>query len=314
MKRYDILIPGNYSCDMVFREIDGYPELGKNLYSQHFDIVPGGITNTVFALQRLGTKVGWLTEAGNDLFSRFIIGQAELEGVDTSLIDRREESMRRITVALSYPEDRGFVSYVEHEPDVIDLALRHGNDVEYGHIHFARLHVDPRMPDLLRRRRERGVFISSDCQHHEHTLDDDLVREILSLVDLFIPNGKEAQELTGRDSLEDAARTLNDIVPNLIVKEGGEGAHAWYDGKHVYQEALDLTPRDTTGAGDVFNAGVLAAHIAGHDFKTCLRWGVVAGGLATQGPGGTATAPTREELEQRLRELDAEAATRESAE
>jgi sugar/nucleoside kinase (ribokinase family) len=314
MKRYDILIPGNYSCDMVFREIDGYPELGKNLYSQHFDIVPGGISNTVFALQRLGTKVGWLTEAGNDLFSRFIVDQAEVEGVETSLIRRRDQSMRRVTVALSYPEDRGFVSYIESEPDVIDLALQHGSDVEYGHIHFARLHVDPRMPDLLRQCRERGIFVSSDCQHQENTLKNDLVREVLSLIDLFIPNSKEAQELTGTDTLDDAAQALREIVPNLIVKEGGDGAHSWSEGKHVYQEALDLTPRDTTGAGDVFNAGVLAAHIAGHDIKTCLRWGVVAGGLATQGPGGTATAPTREQLEIRLRELDEEAATRESAE
>ena len=303
MAKYDILIPGNYSSDMIFRDIDGYPELGKNLFSQRFDIVPGGITNTVFALRRLGVNVGWITECGTDIFSRFILAQAEHEDVGTSLIVRREESARRITVALSYPEDRAFVSYTEHEPDVIQMALDLDDEVEYSHIHFARLHVDKRMPKLLRRCRDRGIFVSTDCQHHEETVSDPLVREILSLVDMFIPNEKETQELTGTDSLEEGAKVLSDIVPYLVVKQGGEGAHAWFDGRHIFQEAMHLKPSDTTGAGDVFNAGLLAAHISGQDLATCLRWAVVAGGLATQGPGGTGTAPDRRQLEEKLREL-----------
>jgi sugar/nucleoside kinase (ribokinase family) len=307
MKRYDILIPGNYSCDMIFRDIDGYPELGKNLFSQYFDIVPGGISNTVFAMRRLGINVGWLTECGNDIFSRFILAQAELEHVDTSLILQRKESIRRVTVALSYPEDRAFVSYTEDEPDVVEMALNQGDDVEYSHLHFARLHVDARMPGLLRRCKARGVFISTDCQYHEHFIDDPLVREILSLTDMFIPNEKETQELTQTNSLEEGAKILADIVPCLVVKQGGEGAHAWHDGKHIFQEAMHLKPSDTTGAGDVFNAGLLAAHIAGHNLATCLRWAVVAGGLATQGPGGTTTAPNREQLEAQLRKLQEKA-------
>lgn len=309
MKQYDILIPGNYSCDMIFRDIDGKPELGTNLYSEHFNIVSGGVTNTIVALRRLGINVGWLTEAGNDIFSRFILEYAENEEVDTSLIIRLKESTRRITVALSYPEDRAFVSYIQHNPDVIDLVLSYGDKIEYSHIHFAELLVDPRMPDLLRHCKERNVFVSSDCQYHEHTLKDPLVREIISLFDLFIPNAQETQALTETENLEDGAKVLSEIVPYLIVKEGGDGAHAFHGETHIFQEALDVESRDTTGAGDVFNAGVLAAKIAGHDLTTCLRWGIVAGGMATQGPGGTATAPNREELQKRLRELDEEVVT-----
>lgn len=306
MKQYDILIPGNYSADMIFRDLNGQPELGENLFSRYFDVVPGGISNTVFALQRLGIHVGWLTEAGNDMFSQFVIHRAEQEGIDTSLILRRDESMRRVTVALSYPEDRAFVSYTEREPDVIELTQQLDDSITYSHLHFARLHIDARMPDLLRRCRERGIFVSTDCQHHEYTLDDPLVKDILSLTDLFIPNAKEAQELTQTNSVSAAAKELRQIVPNLIIKEGDKGAHAWYEDRHVFQEALELKSRDTTGAGDVFNAGVLAAHIQGYNLETCLRWGTAAGGMATQGPGGTTTAPDREQLERKLKELQSQ--------
>src|SRR5690606_28864977 len=97
MKQYDILIPGNYSCDMIRRDIDGKPELGTNLYGVHFIVVSGGVTNTIVALRRLGISVGWLTEAGNDIFGRFILEYAENEGVDPSLVIRLKESTRRIT-------------------------------------------------------------------------------------------------------------------------------------------------------------------------------------------------------------------------
>ncbi len=54
---------------------------------------------------------------------------------------------------------------------------------------------------------------------------------------------------------------------------------------------------DTTGAGDSFDAGFLRAWLSGLRLAECVRQAVVAGALATRGPGGTAAQATAAELD-----------------
>jgi sugar/nucleoside kinase (ribokinase family) len=296
----DILVPGNYFCDLIFTSLPDFPKLGTEIYTGDMTVVPGGVLNTVVGLQRLGVSVGWAGAVGNDFFSRYILDWIQAEGIDMGLIARSDDSLRRVTVALSYPQDRAFVTYVDPAPDLVSMTLAALEHIECRHLHFHKLVIDERMPDLLRLCRERGIFVSMDCQYREDTLEIPLLRAILSQIDLFMPNAGEAQRLTMTDNLSAAAERLTTLVGYLVVKDGANGAHAWRNGLYFHAPALSLTPLDTTGAGDVFNAGFLAAHLAGYDIATCLRWGNISGGLSTQGYGGCSNAPTRAQLEAML--------------
>lgn len=301
-KKFDILIPGNYACNLIMTGLPGLPELGKEIYSEKLALVPGGVMNTVIALRKLEINVGWRGTVGTDFFSRAMLERAEREGVDTSLMIEVKKPLRIVTVALSYPEDRALVSYRDPDPSEINLLLNEElKEVQFRCLHFGFLVVDKRMPDLLQKYREQGVKISSDCQYHEGvTLDDPLVRDILAQIDIFIPNKSEVRLMTGEETLEAGAQKLSEIVPYLVVKAGGEGSHAWHKNRHYQQPPIEIEMVDTTGAGDVFNAGFLAAYLKGHDPDTCLRWGNIAGGVATQGYGGASPAPTLEELQGHL--------------
>lgn len=205
-----------------------------------------------------------------------------------------------MTVAISYPKDRAFVTYVDHAPNAIELLIESMDKLTFKHLHFTGLPLDPRTPEVLQQVRARGISVSMDCQHRPVTLAVSPVREILSQVDIFMPNASEARRLTERDSLDDAVERLREIVPFVVVKDGANGATAWRGYQRLHAPALRVEPLDTTGAGDVFNAGFLAAYFDNKDLMTCLRWGNVCGGMSTQGYGGTATAPTREQVEARL--------------
>ncbi|MFN8421130.1 MAG: carbohydrate kinase family protein [Anaerolineae bacterium] len=301
LRQFDIVIPGNYFCDIIFSGLPKFPELGTEIYTEAVTVVPGGVVNTIVALHRLNVNVGWIGTLGNDFFSRFVRDQVEQEQIDTSLLIQRDSSLKRVTVALSEPRDRAFISYVDPAPDTVGMLLEAWSEVNCGHLHFTRLMHDERLLPLLRDCRQRGIFVSMDCQHRTETIDLPLVQATLSLVDAFMPNASEALRITGATDVDAAARTLRRFVPLVVIKDGAGGAQAWHDGTHYHDPALpDMQVVDTTGAGDVFNAGFLAAHIAGSDLPACLRWGNICGGLSTQGYGGCTSAPTLAELKARL--------------
>jgi hypothetical protein len=297
---YDVLIPGNYFCDIIFTGMPQFPALGTEIYTTGLTVTVGGVMNTVIALRRLGVGVGWVGQVGDDFFSQFVLAEAQREGLDTSLIQRVPHALQRLTVALSYPHDRAFVTYVDPAPTSVEMLAAAAENVRFRHAHFTGLQLDPQTPGLLRRLRQRGISISMDCQHRPVSVDEPLVQEVLGLLDIFMPNRAEAALLTGEDDLYAAARRFLAWVPTLVIKDGGGGAYGWHDGQHIHAPAIAADVRDTTGAGDVFNAGFLAARLAGNDFATCLSWGNVCGGLSTQGYGGTQTAPTLAELRTRL--------------
>jgi sugar/nucleoside kinase (ribokinase family) len=300
LKRCEILIPGHYFCDVIFTGIPGFPALGTEIYTQNLTVVPGGCLNTVTALRRLGIDVGWLGAIGSDIFSRFIDDWVTQENIARDWIAYHDEPFQRVTVALSYPTDRAFVSYVSVSPDLLDKVREAVEADECAHLHFTGLYSDPSVPDLLRACHQRGITVTMDCQHRAETLDSPHVREVLGLLDIFMPNSGEAIKLTGTSSIDEAAAVLRELVPLLVIKDGANGAQAWQGDQHVQAPALKVEVVDTTGAGDVFNAGFLAAYRAGKDLLTCLRWGNIGGGLSTTGYGGCLTAPTRAILESHL--------------
>lgn len=277
--------------------------MGEEIYGQDFRVVPGGgALNGSIALQRLGVQAGWIGAVGTDFFSRLILEEIEREGLDTSLCNRHNSPLRRVTVALSYPDNRAFVTYIDEPPDVIaQLMTLMEDDITFRHLHFPGLVIDERLPELIDTCHARGIQVSMDCQHREETLAYPLVRDTLSRLDLFMPNAIEAKRVTMTDNLPAALNILGDITPLVVIKNGAEGALARHNGSDYFEPALSLTALDTTGAGDVFCAGFLAAYLQHESISTCLKWGNFCGGKSTLGYGGFA-APTRAELENWLAE------------
>src|SRR5262249_25769124 len=156
--------------------IPGFPALGTELYTQNLMVVPGGCLNTVTALRRLGINVGWMGAIGNDIFSRFIDDWVTQENIARDWIAHHDEPFQRVTVALSYPTDRAFVTYVSISPDLLDKVREAVEAEECAHLHFTGLTVEPRIPDLLRACRQSGIVISMDNQHRAETLNSPRVR------------------------------------------------------------------------------------------------------------------------------------------
>lgn len=293
---YDLLIPGHFFCDLIFTGLPAFPSLGAEVYSEALDIVPGGVLNSVIGAHRLGLNVAWRGALGTDMFSQYISTWLQGEELDLALVERVDKPLQRVTVSLSYPNDRAFVTYVDPIDSTIEFAFAALEQAQFRHLHFTGLQVDPRTSELLTRAKAQGATLSMDCQTRPETLNDPIVPEVLSHLDFFMPNAGEARKLTGESDLANAAAKLLPYVPLVIIKDGANGVHAWTQEGYHHQKAISVQPVDTTGAGDCFNAGYLTAYLEGEPLETRLRWGCITGGLSTLGRGGATSAPTRAQM------------------
>jgi sugar/nucleoside kinase (ribokinase family) len=97
------------------------------------------------------------------------------------------------------------------------------------------------------------------------------------LVGVLFGNEHEVRHLTGCGSLGDCLDALAPKVGTLVITRGAEGAVAVEQGQRAEIQAAPVERIvDTTGAGDLFAAGFLAARCRGRELKACLETGAMA--------------------------------------
>jgi len=140
---------------------------------------------------------------------------------------------------------------------------------------------------------------------------DDLLA-LLKRVDAFVLNESEAQHLTEKDNLFDAARAIHQLGPRyVIIKKGQHGSFLSAPGGLFLAPAYPLrTVVDPTGAGDSFVGG-LVGYLASRggtieqNLRRAIIYGSVVASFCCQGFGVTRTARVkRADIEQRVREME----------
>ncbi|OLF16904.1 carbohydrate kinase family protein [Actinophytocola xanthii] len=132
---------------------------------------------------------------------------------------------------------------------------------------------------MLAAARSAGLTTSVDPQSAALITDPARFVEQLRGTDLLLPNLDELAALTGSRDPASAAALL-DTVGAVAVSTGADGASWVGRGRCAAVPAAPGCLVDTTGAGDAFDAGVLAAWLAGADPEQSLRSGVRLGTLA----------------------------------
>ena len=292
--RSEVFIIGDYFCDLVFSGLPELPRLGHEVYSRDFHLMPGGVYNSAVALHRLGIDIIWPCNFGSDPFSQYVQTQALKEGVDGQYFSDLDHASLHITTAFSFAEERAFLTY----SDAYD-AIAYSEFIEVTEpqwVAITHLLTGQKLERIVNSAREIGAKIFMDCQAHSHTLDEAVVQEALSIVDIFSPNRAEAQGLTGRVEAKEMLHMLGQYAPTVIIKDGANGSFLKSRNKILHQPAIPVNVVDTTGAGDNFDSGFLFGRLRGFSLTESLRAGNICGALSVQGFGGTSTSPTEEEL------------------
>jgi sugar/nucleoside kinase (ribokinase family) len=297
-----VLVAGELNVDLVLQGYHAFPEPGKEVLVDDFVMVLGSASAIcAMGLAKLGDPVAFLGKVGDDPWGKYCLDCLEGRGIDVSRVVRSSALKTGVTVAISSPRDRALVSFLGAiaalvAEDVTDAAL-----VGFHHLHvssyFLQERLRPGLPSLFARARGQGLTTSLDPGFDpSETWAADL-RETLVETDVFLPNEVELRGLTGTEDVAEGLRRLANGHTQTVAKLGREGAATLEDGQVVRVSAFPVEARDTTGAGDSFNAGFLHAWLAGAPVRDALRLGAACGAISTRGLGGTAGQPGLAEAE-----------------
>ncbi|MEO8612471.1 MAG: carbohydrate kinase family protein [Chloroflexota bacterium] len=297
---YDFVLIGGYFFDMIFTGLANMPVLGCELYSDGVTTTGGAMFITAASLRRLGASVGWPVIFGNDYYSQFVHDLSLQEGIDLSLAKHLAHPYRRVTTSMAHAGERAFVTYTDPEiSDSLEFELACLEQCNFRHLHFGGLTSLEYAKPLLEKARQSGATVSMDCQDAPPLHKTNFPwGELLPMLDIFIPNAREALLITKAATVPDALKQLTKHCKLVVIKDGANGA--WIgDGEKVIHAPSVAVPQviDTTGAGDCFNAGFLYGHIIeGAPLETSGLYGNICGGLSVTGVGGATHAPTLEQL------------------
>ena len=104
-------------------------------------------------------------------------------------------------------------------------------------------------------------------------------------VDILFANEAELCSLYEENAWEDAAARAGQDVDLAVLTRGADGSLVLRGAERVEVAAAPAQVLDTTGAGDAYAAGVLAAHAAGRPLAACGWLGSLAAAAAIEAYG-----------------------------
>ena len=283
-REYDVLAIGEVNIDLIMSGLPGLPGFGEEVLAEDILKRLGGSTaNFVVCCAKLGLRVAFVAKVGLDDFGDFLVNELERWRFGSQYITRDPELRTGVTVSLSGPEDRAFVTYVgtidsltgEDVPDALIRSCRHVHVGSY----FLQSKLQPALPEIFRRARQAGASVALDTGFDPTEVWDSGVRELLDEVDLFLPNEIEGPAIAGVADETEALRVLGERCGLVVMKLGAEGAMAREGERCLRAPGLEVEVADTTCCGDAFDAGFTSAMLRGRPLAECLARGNACGAL-----------------------------------
>jgi sugar/nucleoside kinase (ribokinase family) len=309
--RCEVFCVGNAVTDVLARPVDHLATPGTSQRLEDVVLAAGGNTvNTGIALARLGVRVRIAAAIGDDRFGRFLRERVRAEGIDdSSLITLAGAKTSTSLVLVESTGERRLLHLRGVSAFFSDQNLDWGLVAGTRVFHFASAFALPAfdgapLERTLKRARELGCLTSVNICWDVQGRWLSLLKPALPQTDFIFPNREEGQQLTGESEPAAIARRLRSLgVKTVVVKLGAGGCLVESPEGAFTSPGFAVHPVDTTGAGDCFAAGFLAALCRGQSVAEAARFANAAGALATLGMGGADSAPTTAAIEEFLRRL-----------
>ncbi len=249
---------------------------------EHFRCSGGSVANSMIAFSKFGGRGAFQTTLGNDELGLFysnefkeldIIVHAELldsQPTGTCVVLITPDAERTMHSSLGASAHYAAANLNE------DLIRRSEWIYIEGYRFTSPEGVEACAAAMdMAQKYDTKIAVTFSDRFVTETFRDDLER-VTKNADLIFCNELEAQSFTQTDNIEDAYKALSENYKNTAVTLGARGSRIRWEGKDYEIPPYETKPLDTTGAGDMYSAGVLFGLINGCPPEKAGRLGAYA--------------------------------------
>ncbi len=294
-----------------------FSDIGSGQYQIGYS---GDVLNALSAAGRLGLSTGLLSAIGDDPFVHGLLQILDTEHIDLShapVLAGKPNGVYFLSIdAMSLPTFHFLRKYsaaremfnAQSLPSLIEY-VRSARALLFSSIPLAVIKDRDKLFELLRA--VKGETILAFDLNIRRVLWDDL-NELVALFDqlaplldvLFITNEDDTILFGPRHGAEAIADYTRRGFRQVVLRRGGASTLVSMDGEH-FEVPVPHVPNiiDTTGAGDAFDAGYIAAMLRNHLSYECAAIGNATAAVSLESRGGRAVGLTIERVEKLYRPL-----------
>ena len=279
---FDVVVVGSANLDLV-ATLDHLPKPGETIVALDYAEHAGGKgVNQAVACARMGARTAFVGCVGNDDAGIFLRGVLENEGIDTTMLR-----------VVDMPTGRAFINVDSRGEN--EIVVVSGANTQVGvaqnplvlptsRVLLMQLEIPlATVSAALTLARRSGTLTVLNPAPYKSLTED-----VLSLVDVIVPNETESAACGGTNALLKAG------VATVVTTLGEKGAVINTASSETSIAPHKVVAVDTVGAGDAF-IGALSAELArGAAISDAASVGAVAGALATTVHGAVPSLPKQD--------------------
>ncbi|ULO08993.1 sugar kinase [Paenibacillus sp. 19GGS1-52] len=304
-KANDVLTVGELLVDMISNDYGDASECSG--YTRYFG---GSPSNIAINVNKLGIRSHVASAVGRDGLGTFLVNELQSAGMDTSGIQRVDESTSMVVITKSQETPipifyRGADSELAYN-DSLEQALIQSKIVHFSCWPISRVPSRYAVERVIEMAREHKLLIGFDPNYHPliwQKGEDGVsyVKSIIPKVDIIKPSEDDAERLFGLGTPAEQVGRFLELGAKLVVMTlGKEGAMVSNGMETLTFETKATRIEDTTGAGDAFWSGFYAAVVKGYTLKEALELGFAVSAYKLKFTGAVVNLPILEVLKQQF--------------